>query len=149
MRWVRRAVGETRCGTDRSRSTRCGVALRLYAPSDVTGSKRRLEPADHQGARGRQLPDLAGNAAAALHHPRADRHSGLSTLRLLDAARQPRFRERPSVLRRRLERRPDADLDVLRPNGMVMDKIVEELRRIRWLLALSLVLSAACLAGVL
>ena len=32
---------------------------------------------------------------------------------------------------------------------MVMDKIVEELRRIRWLLALSLVLSATCLAGVL
>jgi len=32
---------------------------------------------------------------------------------------------------------------------MVMDKIVEELRRIRWLLTLSLVLSAACLAGVL
>jgi hypothetical protein len=32
---------------------------------------------------------------------------------------------------------------------MVMDKIVEELRRIRWLLTLSLVLSAACLAGLL
>jgi hypothetical protein len=34
---------------------------------------------------------------------------------------------------------------------MVMDdnKIVEELRRIRWLLTLSLVLTAGCLVGVL
>jgi hypothetical protein len=32
---------------------------------------------------------------------------------------------------------------------LVMDKIVEELRQIRWLLALSLVLTAGCLAGVL
>ena len=31
----------------------------------------------------------------------------------------------------------------------VMDKIVEELRRIRWLLTLSLVLTAGCLMGVL
>jgi hypothetical protein len=40
------------------------------------------------------------------NRPRADRHSGLNALRLLDAARQPQPRERRSVLRRRLDGDP-------------------------------------------
>ena len=47
------AVVGTTCGAGRSRRTRCGVAPRLHARSDVTGGKRRLESADHRARRGR------------------------------------------------------------------------------------------------